>query len=114
MVREGLDGLWAWGSVTEASQLLQNIHPKTVVTYWGALMKTSGSEAKVGAVRDTCCLKWSHCVTAEPHGWVEWNGEHTASAGSRAYGIDLGVNEPSSSGLAPQVHLNVWTGLHSG
>lgn len=83
MVREGLDGLWAWGSVTEASQLLQNIHPETVVTYRGALMKTSGSEAKVGAAGDMCSLRW-------------------------------GVNKPSSSGLAPQVHLNVWIGLHSG
>ena len=69
MVREGLDGLWAWGSVTEVSKFLQNIHPKSVVTYQRALMKTSGSEPKVRTVRSVCCLRWSHRVTAERPGW---------------------------------------------
>lgn len=69
MVWEGLDGLWAWGSVTQASKFLQNIHPKSVVTDWRALMKASGSEGKVWTVRAVCCLRWSHRVTAEPLGW---------------------------------------------
>lgn len=68
MVREGLDGLWARGSVTEASKFLQIIHPKSVVTYQRALMKTSGSEAKVRTARGVLCLRWSHHVTAEPPG----------------------------------------------
>lgn len=116
MVWEGLDGLWAWGSVTQASKFLRNIYPKSVVTDWRALMKASGSEGKVWAVRDVCCLRWSYRVTAEPLGWGEGIGQvHSLCPCSLLYGLDLKINKYPSSALASQIQTHlIWIPIHSG
>lgn len=86
MVWEGLDGLWAWGSVTKASKFLQNIHPKSVVTYQRALLETSVTEAKVWMLGGICCLGWSPCVTAEPSVWVTgWSHNLCLPSGVRTW-----------------------------
>lgn len=100
MVREGSDGLWAWGSVTEAPELLQNIHPKSAVTYQGASMKTSGSEAKVRTVR-----AWGGPIVSPPiH--TEGQDKHIDSACLLLHGLNLWINNPPSSGLAPQIRIH--------
>lgn len=116
MVWEGLDGLWAWGSVTQASKFLRNIYPKSVVTDWKALMKASGSEGKVWAVRDVYCLRWSYRVTAEPLGWGEGIGQvHSLCPCSLLYGLDLKINKYPSSALASQIQTHlIWIPIHSG
>lgn len=116
MVRERLDGLWAWGSVTEASKFLQNIHPKSAVTYQRALMKTTGGEARVRTVRGICCLRWSHRVTAEPPGQGGTTGrEHRLCLLSGTWTWFEDKQKPPSSALAAQVQIHfIWIQIHSG
>lgn len=111
MVWEGLDGLWAWGSVTQASKFLKNIHSKSVVTNCRTLMKASGSEGKVWTVM--CSLSEvvpsCHCW-ATRLGWRDWTG-----AQSLLYRLDLKTNKCPSAALAPQIQTHlIWIPIHSG
>lgn len=106
MVQEGSDGLWAWGSVMKPLSYCKTSIPSQQWPTKEPRWKPQAARPKFE--QSGTLAVWGGPIVSLPS-HTEGQDKHTASACRLLHGLNLQINNPPSSVLAPRIRIHfIW------